>query len=152
VVAVAGCGGFGSRAGAGLVLGCDFRFERYGLSELLLRELLPVKLTNGNDGRGSRWFKADKRRKAIVKQLAGLKREPFSDPVRVVLTRVLGKGERLWDADSVGRGNAKELIDSLVELGWWVDDGPKFIRECDYRQDANRRDDGSAVLVEVFSC
>jgi hypothetical protein len=121
------------------------------MGELLLRELLPIKLTNGNDGRGSKWFRADKRRKAIVKQLATLKREPFGEPVAVVITRVLGKGERLWDADSVGRGNAKELIDSLVELGWWVDDGPKFIRQCDYRQDANNRERGSAVQIEVFS-
>jgi hypothetical protein len=51
----------------------------------------------------------------------------------------------------VGRGNVKELIDSLVELGWFVDDGPKWITHCDYRQDASQRINGPSVMIEVFT-
>lgn len=116
----------------------------------VLSVTLPVKLTNGNDGRGSKWFRSDRRRKQLVKQLEPFKRSPFAGPVSIVVTRVLGKGERLWDADSCGRGNAKEIIDSLVELGWFHDDGPKFIRHCDYRQCDKQRERGPVTQIEVF--
>lgn len=116
----------------------------------LLSKLLPIELTNGNDGRGSKWFRSASRRKTIAQRLSSERRKPFSFPVTICITRILGRGQRLWDADSVGRGSAKELLDSLVELGWFVDDGPKWIVSCDYRQDASRRDVGPATLVDVF--
>ena len=79
-----------------------------------------------------------------------MQREPFKFPVRVVLTRILGPKQRLWDADSVLRGSAKQLIDGLVDAGWFVDDGPKYITEMDGRQDKSNRTEGPAVLIEVF--
>lgn len=111
---------------------------------------LPVKLTNGNDGRGSRWFRSSVRRKKYMRELADFKRKPFEHPTRIVITRILGPNERLWDADSIGRGNAKEIIDSLVKLGWWHDDGPKFIATCDYRQDTTQREQGPAVRIDIY--
>ena len=113
--------------------------------------ILPVELTNGNDGRGGRWFKSSTRRKALERDLRflGQSRKPFQCLVDVQITRILGKGQRLWDADSIGRGSAKELIDALVALGWFHDDGPTHIRHCDYRQDATRREIGPAVKVVV---
>jgi hypothetical protein len=117
---------------------------------LLLSRLLPIELTNGNDGRGSKWFKSSKIRKQIAIVLFTEKRKPFDYPVAIRITRILGRKQQLWDSDSVGRGNAKELIDSLVELGWFHDDGPKWITHCDYRQDSSQRENGPSVLVEVF--
>jgi hypothetical protein len=119
---------------------------------LLLRVVLPVELTNGNDGRGSKWFRSAERRQKIAKTLVrlGLMRKPWNHPTRIVFRRILGPGQRLWDADSVGRGSAKEIIDALVEIGWWHDDGPRWITHCDYRQDASMRPMGPAVMVEVF--
>lgn len=111
---------------------------------------LPVQLTNRNDGRGHHWGRTSSERKRLAKALVGYEREPFEQPVALMLTRVLGKGQRLWDADSVGRGNAKELIDTLVSLGWFHDDSPKWIRPVWYRQDETRRQDGPAVVVSVF--
>lgn len=112
----------------------------------------PIELTNGNDGRGGRWFSSAKVRKKLettIREL-GHVREPYDGQVAIQITRVIGKGQRLWDADSIGRGNAKELVDALVACGWFHDDCPKWIAVCDYRQDASRRADGPCVVVDVF--
>lgn len=113
---------------------------------------IPLPLTNGNDGRGGAFWSSAKRRKEYETDLRLLRqeREPFDRPVRVVVTRVLGSRQRLWDADSVLRGSAKELVDALVAIGWFHDDGPKWIVECDGRQDATQRGNGPATRVQVF--
>ena len=115
----------------------------------LHRVILPVELTNGNDGRGSKWFSSAKVRKQLESLLIEHKRKPFAQPTVVELTRILGAGQRLWDADSIGRGNAKELFDSLVAIGWWHDDSHKYIQKVDYRQDSTRRSVGPAVEIVV---
>ena len=109
---------------------------------------LPIELDNGNAGRGSRWFRSSNVRKKIEKVLRqlGLAREPYDVPVSLTITRIVGKGQRLWDADSIGRGNAKELVDALVAVGFFHDDGPKFIKLVDYRQRVER---GSLPEVEI---
>jgi hypothetical protein len=104
--------------------------------KLLLSAELPIELTNGNDGRGSKWFSSAKVRDKIERDLRtlGMVRSPFDCPVIVRVTRLCGKGQRLWDSSSVGRGNWKEIEDALVVLGWFVDDGPKYITETRFRQ------------------
>lgn len=116
---------------------------------------LPIELTNGNDGQGRAWFAKASRRQKIESALlaAGHKRTPFTGRVVVRVTRMLGKGQRLWDSSSVGRGNYKEIEDALVSLGWFVDDGPEWISETRYRQ-MTRNESGqetSSTLIEVFS-
>lgn len=115
----------------------------------LLRIVLPIELTNGNDGRGYAWQRSAARRKKLAKQLAAYRREPFSVPVVVEVTRILGKGQRLWDSSSIGRGSYKEVEDTLVELGWFHDDGPKWIVQTIFAQTANRREEGPAVEIVV---
>ena len=110
---------------------------------------LPIRLTNDNGGRTQHWTKAAGRKKsyaAMVRVLGG-RRKPFDSPVALTVTRILGPSERLWDADSIGRGSAKELIDSLVACGWLVDDGPKWVTEVTYRQEIDRKS-GPAVRVD----
>lgn len=113
---------------------------------------LAIKPDNRNQGRGGSYWRTAKDRERFEWQLraSGHTRQPAASRVDVKLTRVLGKGERLWDADSVLRGNAKELIDSLVALGWFHDDGPKWIRHCDGRQDNSRRDVGPCWEIEIL--
>lgn len=111
--------------------------------------LLPVKLTNSNSGQGHKWYSSHKERNKLRKLLSHVRRSEPYPRCDVVLTRVLGPRERLWDSSNILRGNAKQLIDALVELGWWKDDGPKFIRHCDGRQDASRRHYGPSVEVEI---
>lgn len=117
----------------------------------LLQIVLPFELTNGNDGRGSRWFSSAKVRKKIEKdlRLMGLVRKPFE--VRVVnhVTRLYGKGQREWDSSSIGRGNWKEIEDAMVVCGWFHDDSTKYIKETRFFQ---KRGHGKPeILVEVFA-
>lgn len=120
---------------------------------LLLHKILPFELTNGNDGRGSKWFSSAKLRKEFEKnlRLLGYERKPFATPVLVAVTRILGQGQRLWDSSSIGRGNYKELEDALVVIGWFHDDSPKWITETRFYQDASRRDQGSAIEIQIYT-
>lgn len=121
--------------------------------KLILRETIKLNLTNGNDGQGRAWYRTASTRKAIEQQLKvqDLKRDPFDFPVKITLTRILGPNQRLWDADSVLRGNAKQLIDSLVAVGWFHDDSMKYIVQVIGAQDATQRENGPAVSIEVFA-
>ena len=119
----------------------------------LVDKLLPLELTNENDGRQKSWQAAKKRRDEFERDLSllGLARKPFGHPVRIEITRILGKGQHFWDFDSIGRGNAKELVDALVAIGWFHDASPKWITQCDYRQDAGHRKHGPAIRIRVFA-
>jgi len=78
---------------------------------------IPIPLTNNNDGQSRHWSKANQHKQTFAKTLAimRMKATPPERKQRVTITRILGKGQSLWDADSVLRGNAKQLLDSLVE-------------------------------------
>jgi hypothetical protein len=117
--------------------------------ELLLRQLLEFKLTNGNDGRGNAFWKSAKFRKDCEQYLRmnALDREPFEVPVVVHVTRMFSGRERLWDSSSIGRGNWKEIEDALVAVGWFHDDCHKWIRRTVFDQ---RKYTESCVMVEVF--
>lgn len=119
---------------------------------LLLRETIPIALTNGNEGRTKHFGASAARRKKYERQLRqlGFVREPFTCQVDVVVTRILGPRQQLMDSTSLGRGNYKELEDALVACGWFVDDSPEFIRYTLFRQDSTRRDLGPATMIEVF--
>lgn len=113
--------------------------------------ILPIELTNGNEGRSKHWGSAAKRRteyEGIIRLLRPNPR-PVETPVRLVITRVLGRGQRLMDCDSLARGNAKELIDAIVAAGFLPDDGPRHVVSCEYKQDASRRFEGPSVVVEI---
>ncbi len=112
---------------------------------------IPVELTNNNDGQSRHWSKANSSKKMFAQTLAALRLRstPPDHPQNIVITRILGKRQSLWDADSVLRGNAKQLIDALVDAGYFIDDGPKYIIEAIGRQDATRRAEGPAILVEI---
>jgi hypothetical protein len=113
--------------------------------------ILPIELTNGNDGRGSKWFSSAKLRKGIEANLRAMKlcREPFPVPVEVTVTRILGKKQSLWDSSSIGRGNWKEIEDALVAIGWFHDDSPKYITKTIFEQDASRREIGPCVEIRI---
>jgi hypothetical protein len=115
------------------------------------RITLPIELTNGNDGRGNDWMVSNSRRKQyekLIRQL-GLVRSPFEFPVIIYVVRILGPKQRLWDSSSVGRGNWKEIEDSLVACGWFKDDSTKHIVNTFFYQDETRRDEGPCVEIIV---
>jgi len=116
---------------------------------------LPIELTNGNEGRRKHWGSAARRRKEYAATIGLLygRHLPVPTPVRITVVRVLGKGQRRWDPDSIGRGNAKEIIDAIVAVGLLPDDSPKHVRAVHYRQDETRRSDGPSteVLIETVA-
>ena len=112
---------------------------------------LPFTLTNSNNGRGHHWGGSAKIRKQFEADLRKLRltRSPFMFPVNVHVARVLGKGQRLWDTSSIGRGNWKEIEDALVACGWFSDDSPKFITMTTFDQDECRRSSGPFIEVTI---
>lgn len=124
------------------------------MAKPILSVVLPVEMNNRNDGQGHAYYRTAKEKKELAATLGhsmlGLRRTPFEHRVDLMLTRILGKGQRLFDPDSIGRGNAKQIIDTLTDLGWWHDDSSKYIRHCDYRQDDSQRENGPSVLIEIW--
>lgn len=115
---------------------------------------LDVPLSNNNAGQTRHWSAAYEAKAEFELALAAWCRwkapTPPDHQQRIVVTRILGKGERLWDADSVLRGTAKQLIDALADAGFFHDDGPKWITEAVGRQDATQRQRGPAVQIEIM--
>jgi hypothetical protein len=121
--------------------------------DLLHEVTLPINLTNDNGGRSQHWSKANKRKREFLEILAShmqVRTKPFPRGVTLVITRILGKRQQKWDNDSVLRGSSKELLDSLVQSGWFEDDGPEFIKRVIGNQTADFRHEGPAVWIEVL--
>lgn len=122
--------------------------------KLIHRADFPIELTNGNDGRGGQWFSSARTRKKIEATLRfhGHARSLFFDGLLTIhVTRILGPRQKRWDADSWQRGNLKELIDALVVLNWFFDDGPDYIEEIRFWQIADKpRPLHSTIMIEVF--
>jgi hypothetical protein len=112
---------------------------------------IPIPLSNNNTGQSRHWSAANKSKQTFAKVLSTLNYRATPPPYkqRVTITRVLGRGERLWDADSVLRGSAKQLLDSLVDAGFFHDDGPKWITEVSGKQDDSQRSKGPSIRVEI---
>ena len=119
---------------------------------LLKSITLPIRLTNGNGGRGNSFWRTDAERRRLEATLRTLGHvyEPLDYPVELRVTRLIGPRERLWDHSSGLRGNWKELEDSLVACGWFHDDGPEWIAGISFAQRKNDRRE-SAVLIEMFA-
>ena len=132
---------------------------------------LPMKLKNNNQGQGHHWSGSHKERRTASVAVTDARfgfwatdGSPFNlklsqwllEPhvkygkLGIVVWRVLGKRERLWDADSVLRGNYKQIQDALIEAGLAEDDSPKYIEWVLGRQDKERRDEGSCVEIELY--
>ena len=73
----------------------------------------------------------------------------ISQQVGLVIERVLGPRQRLWDHDSTLRG-AKELVDSLVTYGILQDDNAKHVSWCLGVQDSDDKENGPYVRVHFF--
>ena len=118
-------------------------------------------LSNRNDGQGRHWAISNKAKSKLLRNVReaevfgtddklcklGL---TFEFKVDILVTRVLGANQRLWDADSVLRGDCKQLIDSIVSLGILKDDGPKYVGHVLGTQEQFRRKRGPCVWVDFF--
>ena len=68
--------------------------------------------------------------------------EAVQQKVGIVFNRVLGKRQRMYDSDSILRGNAKELLDAVVDTGLLFDDNVKHVGWSLGMQDDTRKDQG----------
>ena len=138
-------------------------------SELLFTVRVYHKLKNNNNGQTKHWSSSHSERKRWMKALDSaevetetgmvfgfhefathvLSGEPLSQKVGIEVHRVLGPRERHWDADSVLRGSAKQLIDSLVESNYLTDDSIKHILWALGTQSVERSTE-SHVLVRFY--
>lgn len=119
------------------------------LAPLLLTVDLPIKLTNSNDGRGHSFWRTNEDRTdcAILLKSLGHVYSPIDFPVYVRVTRLYSGLERKWDYSGGLRGNYKEIEDSLVACGWFVDDGPKWIKGVVFAQE---KGEVTATRIEIF--
>ena len=129
--------------------------------------IIDKELKNSNDGQSRHWGSSVRERKQWVESVESSwvqsingTEYAFGDyycgasPLQkqgLLVTRHLGKGQRFWDPDSVLRGNAKQLIDTLVEKGVMRDDSTKYLEFVIGVQDDSNRDSGPYTTVEVFS-
>jgi hypothetical protein len=131
---------------------------------------LNKELKNGNEGRSKHWSSAHTSKKQWKKVLAEADIEcetglvldvqtfleevlgdrPVQQRVGLVFTRVLGKGQRMYDSDSIIRGNAKELLDSIVDIGILSDDNTKYVEWSLGLQDDKRRTEGPFTTVSFY--
>ena len=112
---------------------------------------LDLRLKSLNQLKGRHWrARHDDKRRVGIAFLAARVRQTTPPQHRqlVTLTRILGPRERAWDDENLHGGTAKAVIDTLTDLGYWVDDSPKWIDRA-YHQDATRRAEGPAVEITV---
>ncbi len=122
-------------------------------------------LNNGNTGRSKHWSSAHRERNAWRRAVQAAVVIPDNEPeiayldyvtkppdekIGLIIRRVLGAKQRLWDADSILRGSAKEMIDSLVESNLAKDDNTKYVAWVMGDQDSSRREIGPFTEVEVW--
>ena len=137
--------------------------------ELLFTVKVYHKLKNNNNGQTKHWSQSHSERKKWMKALETaevetvngdvfgfhefaahvLSGEPLAQKVGIEVHRVLGPRERHYDPDSVLRGNAKQLVDSLVESNYLQDDNIKCILWALGTQSVERSAE-SHVLVRFF--
>lgn len=122
--------------------------------ERLLSLHLDWELKNGNAGRTKHFGASARQRRDLESVLRSTPlRYPLLDsdfPVVLVITRILGPRQSLWDHSSILRGNSKELIDAMVAASILPDDSPRFVRHVVGNQDSTRRQLGPAIEVQVW--
>lgn len=75
---------------------------------------------------------------------------PFDYIVDITVKRILGKGQRLLDPDSIIRGNCKQLIDSLVDEKIILDDSSRHIGRVLGLQCDQQRERGPCIEVSFW--
>lgn len=120
-------------------------------SDGMIEIILPIRLTNGNDGRTKHYRPTKKFRDECGLQCRAWfpDRQPCDVPVTVEVMRLLAKGERKMDQSSLGRGNWKEIEDSLVAAGWFHDDNSTWITSVQFSQNDTQRLDYSRISVRI---
>lgn len=139
-------------------------------NQLLFTIEVPKELKNNNVGRSAHWSSAHKQKQQWNKALlqsdiltaTGLSldfetfktevllSQPIQQKVGLVVERVLGKRQRLWDVDSIARGNLKEGLDAVVLSGILHDDSPKHVAWFFGKQNAGEKESGPFTRFHFY--
>ena len=130
---------------------------------------IDAELKNQNTGQTRHWSTAHREKKTMTTALREgrilypgdgnlrfgvfcreIMMHPFDCVVDVTVKRILGKGQRLYDPDSILRGNCKQLIDAVVDAGLLVDDSTRHIGRVLGLQDANQRERGPSIEISFW--
>ena len=112
---------------------------------------IDMELTSGNDGQQKHWYESHKQRRKIEDILNAENRKrniPYMTPVALHIVRIYSGRQREWDCDNLLRGNSKQLIDSMVSAGFFLDDSTKYITQVVGSQE---RSEVSGVRIEIHS-
>ncbi len=128
-----------------------------------------AELKNNNNGQTKHWSTAHRDKKTMFKALQngfilypgdgniGLPKfqremmlEPFTQIVDVTVKRILGKGQRLFDPDSITRGNCKQLIDAICDAGILKDDSSRHIGRVLGLQCDQQRERGPYIEISFW--
>lgn len=117
----------------------------------VLTMVLPIQLKSKNE-RDKLHFRARHALRIDYQNIVSLK-HPRKSPTPtykqlVTVTRIMGPRERDWDINNGYAGSMTELLDSLVHLGWLVDDSPRYLIP-EFRQMRHPVIKGPAVLIEL---
>jgi len=126
-------------------------------------------LKNYNTGQTKHWSTAHREKKAMTLALRDgwvtypgdgnlrlnaflneIMTEPFSKMVDISVKRILGKGQRLLDPDSLTRGNCKQLIDSIVDEKILADDSAKYVGRVLGLQTKAEPENGPAIEITFW--
>lgn len=138
-------------------------------SKLLMTFTIGKELKNGNNGQTKHFSVSHKEKKewlialgnadvdvnGIEMSVDTLKEEvldnrPIACMVGIVVERFLGKRQRLWDSDSVLRGNCKQAIDSFVTHEILSDDSMKHVSWTLGIQNADDKDNGPYTKLHFY--
>lgn len=117
----------------------------------VLTMVLPIKLLSKNE-RDRLHFRQRHALRIDYEGIVSLKysrKHPTPDYKQlVIITRLMGPRERELDLQNLSAGSSIELIDSLVHLGWLVDDNPKWL-EPEFRQERHKTIRGPVTIIEL---
>lgn len=135
----------------------------------IIKIVVKAEVSNRNDGQGRHWSASSKARTRLFDacrdaefyrwnfdaddwELSDLKscKIPSRQKVDILATRVLGPKRRMWDPDSILRGEFKQLLDSLVQLRVIEDDSSKYVGYVVGDQDPSRRHDGDSFELTFY--
>lgn len=130
---------------------------------------IDAELKNQNSGQTRHWSTAHREKKTMTTALLSgrilypgdgnikfgvfckeIMLHPFDARVDITVKRILGKAQRLFDPDSILRGNCKQLVDAIVDSGVLIDDSSKHVGRVLGMQDASQRDRGPAIEITFW--
>ena len=135
----------------------------------ILTVSISADLKNQNSGQTRHWSTAHREKKLMTNALLDgrilypgdgnlkfgvfckeIMPHPFDSRVDITVKRILGKAQRLFDPDSILRGNCKQLVDAIVDSGVLIDDSSKHVGRVLGMQDSSQRDRGPAIEITFW--